>query len=43
MLRIYPAYWVVLAVTGLVFAPLAALLGSGSTSVAAGLDYLVQN
>ncbi len=41
--RIYPGYWVQLLAVGLVFAPLAVLLGSGRWSVSAAADYVITN
>ncbi|WP_344691613.1 acyltransferase, partial [Microbacterium esteraromaticum] len=42
LLRIYPAFIVVLAVTAFVFAPLSAFV-MGDYSIGAGLEYLVKN
>ncbi|MGY5765697.1 acyltransferase family protein [Brachybacterium sp. DNPG3] len=41
--RIYPGYWVQLLAVGLVFAPLAVLLGSGRWSISAAADYIATN
>jgi peptidoglycan/LPS O-acetylase OafA/YrhL len=42
-LRIYPGYWVVLAVTGLVFAPLVSAIAGEHWTLRAGLDYWFAN
>lgn len=41
--RIYPGYWVQLLAVGLVFAPLAVLLGSGRWSISSAADYIAAN
>lgn len=42
-LRIYPAYWVVLILTGAVFAPVATALDGGSSAVGERVGYVVSN